>query len=132
MTFRISVDAQNLQADGLMDGLSAGTIQFRSGSQPAAITDPDTGTLIGTLTLQNPASSGASGGVAAATLPVSTSSTVAGTIGWARVKTSGGTAILDGSVSLPGGGGDIEVTIITLVNDDVLQLVSFTVTAPSI
>lgn len=132
MTFRISTTARNAQSDGIMQELGAGTIKCYTGTQPASTADSPTGTLLATLPLQNPVATAAVNGVATATLPVNTSNTLAGDLGWGRVARSDGTAIIDGTISLAAGGGDIIVNVITLAANDVLQLVSFTITAPAL
>lgn len=132
MSFQISDKVRNAQADGIMDALDTGTIELRTGVQPTLITDPATGTLIATLTLLSPAAPAASGGFATASLPVLVTSTVAGTIGYARVKDLAGNTMIDGTVTEAGGGGDIIISEIIIAIDDVVQLISFTVTAPTI
>jgi len=132
MAFKISTECRNAQVDGIFSVLDDGELELRSGTQPASINDAATGTLLSTLTLQNPAGVTATNGVGAATLPVNTVAMVTGIIGWGRLKTSVGTTIMDGTVSLSGGGGDIITSVISVSVDDVVQLISLTFTAPAL
>jgi len=130
MTYRTSIKAKNEQIDGVFSALNSGFIQLYAGSPPAAIGDAPAGALLATLTLNNPASVGASAGVGAGTAIGTTTAIAAGTIGYGVVETSLGEAMFDGTVSLPAGGGDIECSIVDVLLDDIVQLISFTITAP--
>ncbi len=106
---------------------SAATIQIRSGSKPATPETTASGTLLCTVTISG--SFTASGGSITAADPASASPAASGTAGYFRLLTSGGTAILDGTVTATGGGGDMllgSTTITTGVPVD-LGVPTFTV-----
>lgn len=117
MTIHISAARRNAMLDSLVDAIdggSPGTITIFSGSQPADATGAD-GTVLATFTLNNPSFGSASAGsVALVVSPALTcTASATGTAAWARVKTSGGTVIFDGSVATSGGDFTINSTSIT-------------------
>lgn len=118
---------------GLLDaGSGPGTIDIRTGAQPALATDAATGTLLATLTLNDPAFGAAAAGVATlSTAPaVTTTGLAAGTAGWFRAKDSTGATVLDGSVSASGGGGDLALNTTTISVGVAVNAVGGTVTMP--
>jgi hypothetical protein len=133
---RIATTARNAACDALVDlvdaGSGAGTIDIRTGSQPATPETTATGTLLATFTLADPAFGSASTGVATlASTPRTTTGLAAGDAGWFRMKDSAGNAVLDGSVTATGGGGQITVNTVTVSVDLDLELTSGTVTLPA-
>ena len=68
MATRLSIAAQNAAANAIAvlpdADVPAGTIQIRTGAQPATANDPATGTLLATFTLNDPAFGSAVAGVA--------------------------------------------------------------------
>lgn len=112
MTFRITDALANaaldLVADAADAGPGAGTVQVRTGAQPAGPGSAATGTLLVTITLNDPAfGSAAARALAAIVSPVPSGTAVAGGVaGWARVLDSTGAAVSDGSVGASGSGED--------------------------
>lgn len=136
MATRLSTASRNAATNGVVDlldaGSGAGTLDIRSGTQPAAATDTATGTLLCTVTLADPAFGTSSSGTATmAGVPVSGTGLAAGTAGWARVKDSDGNVAFDGSVTGTGGGGQIELATTTISIGLTVQVTSCTVTTPS-
>ena len=127
MAISITAAAANSLAAALATAVgSAGTIEIRSGSKPATPETAASGTLLVTVSISG--SFSASSGSITAADPASASPAAGGTAGYFRLKTSGGTAILDGTVTATGGGGDLQLgstTITTGVNVD-LGVPSFT------
>lgn len=127
MAFSISAAAANSMAAALATSVgSAATIEIRSGTKPATPETAASGTLLVTVPITG--SFTASGGSITAADPASALPAAGGTAGYCRLKTSGGTAILDGTVTAAGGGGDLQLgstTITTGVNVD-LGVPSFT------
>jgi len=84
---------------------NAGTLNIYSGTQPSSTVGAD-GTLVaGPFTLGTPFAPGASAAlpsVLSPTLPSNINSTTSVQPTWWRVKTSGGTAVLDGSAATSG------------------------------
>ncbi|WP_217183360.1 hypothetical protein [Streptomyces sp. AC495_CC817] len=136
MAVRISNAARSAAADAIVDlidaGPAAGTLKVYTGSQPAGAGTAPTGTLLGTLTMSDPAFGNAANGVATAA-PITGDSSVdaTGTAGWARIADSTGTAIIDLSVTVSGGGGDLQLDSVNLVAGGQLNVTSLTVTMPA-
>jgi len=108
MATRLSTAARNAAAlaiVALIDaGAAAGTLQIRSGAQPASAQDPATGTVLATITLADPAFTGPLVGVETldATPVLTTLGVADGTAGWFRILDSNGNTIMDGAVGTVG------------------------------
>lgn len=112
-------------------GPAAATIQIRSGAQPASVATAASGTLLATVTVADPAFAAPVNGVATANaIPASTVSAT-GSAGWFRVLDSAGVAILDGSITISGGGGDMTMATVSLVATGTLNITSWTITQPA-
>lgn len=135
MTIRLATTARNASTDAVVDlidaGSGAGTIQVRTGSQPASAQDAASGTLLATITLGDPAFGASSVGVATATDPVSVNASSAGTAGWFRVLDSDGATVFDGNVTVTGGGGDMTVANTSIASGQPVDVTSFTYTTPA-
>lgn len=134
-TFRIATSARNAACDAVVDlldaGSGAGTIQIRTGSQPASPGDAATGTLLATLTFSDPAFGAASSGTAtASSITSDTDVDASGTAGWFRALDSDSNAVFDGAITGTGGGGDIEFDNVSFVAGGTAAISSFTVTQP--
>ncbi|HEY9353035.1 MAG TPA: hypothetical protein VIP28_07295 [Nocardioides sp.] len=111
----ISITAAVAQAMGAAAATaigSGGSIQIRSGSKPATPETAASGTLLVTVPITGSFTS--TGGVLTAADPASASPANAGTAGYFRLLTSGATAILDGTVTATGGGGDMQLGSTTI------------------
>lgn len=129
-----------LAAKAALDAVTAligasGNLFIRSGAQPATTLTADSGTLGATLPLSAtafPASTSATAnGLATATANAITSDTNAAasiTAGHFRIKTSGGTTILQGNVGTSGC--DLNMNTTTIVAGDTVAVTSFKVTIP--
>lgn len=99
-TLNVSVARRQAMLDNLTGQLNSGTIKVYTGSMPAT---PETAvgaqTLLGTLTLNSTAfgsASSATPSVATAnSITQDSSADATGTAAWARIASSGGTAIMD-------------------------------------
>lgn len=136
MAVRISNAARSAAADAIVDlidaGSGAGTLKIYTGSQPAGPATAPSGTLLGTLTMSDPAYGSASNGVAAASaITGDTSADATGAAGWARISDSDGTAIIDMSVSESGGGGDLILDSVDIVAGGAINVTSLPVTMPA-
>lgn len=129
---RISQAAQDAALDTFTALLDGGYIEIRTGSQP---TNPDTaasGTLLATITLNSPAFGASSAGVASADISGVNDTAVAdGTAGWCRAYTSGAAAVMDGSCSASGGGGDVQLVSVAVTTGQTLTVVSWTIELPA-
>jgi len=107
---RISNVAARAAADAVAVLLNGGTVEIRTGAPPATVEDTATGTLLATLSFANPAFAAASdtnpGARALAnSITGDTAADANGLAGWFRAKTSGGVAVIDGTV-----GGVVQAT----------------------
>ncbi len=109
----IETEARTAYADSIYSRLDGGTIEIRSGSPPASIEDPDSGTLLAEFTLFNPAFTFA-GGIATIDLPNPAVVWAAGTAGHFRAKTSDGDPVLQGTAGVAAGSPDLTLTTATI------------------
>ena len=126
----LSISAAAAQAEGAalatLIGANA-TIEIRSGAKPATPETAASGTLLVTVAISGSFTS--TGGVLTAADPAPVLPAASGAAGHFRLKQSGGTAVIDGTVTATGGGGDMQLgstTITTGVPVD-LGVPSFTV-----
>lgn len=140
MATRLPTASRNAAVDGVVDrldaGSGAGTIDVRTGSQPATANDAATGTLLLTFTLNDPAFGAAGATVAGrgdldVTPALATVGLAAGTAGWFRAKDSDGNTVLDGAVTGEGGGGELELSTTTVSVGLDVGITSGTVTQPA-
>ncbi len=97
---------------------SAAIIEIRSGSKPATPETAASGTLLVSITISGSFSS--TGGVLTAADPAAVAPTASGTAGYFRLKKSGGTAVIDGTVGTSGSDMNLgSTTITTGVNVDI-------------
>lgn len=131
MATRISSASRNAAANAIAALANGGSIELRSGAQPASADDAATGTLLATFALPNPAFGAAAAGVASANAIATVQGAAAGDAGYFRVKESGGAAVMDGSVTATGGGGDLELNTITISAGVDVSITSWSVTMPA-
>jgi len=113
---------------------TAGTspiLEIRSGAQPANVAAAATGTLLASLTLPSDWMAAASGGSKAKSGSWSDASADAtGTAGHYLLKTSGGTRVTQGNITVTGGGGDLTVDSVSITATNVFTITGWTWTAP--
>ena len=120
MATRLSIAAQNAAANAIAvlpdADVPAGTIQIRTGAQPATANDPAKGTLLATFTLNDPAFGSAVAGVATldVTPALTTTGVAAGTAGWFRMLDGSGDTVLDGAVGTAGQQLNLNTTTISI------------------
>lgn len=133
---RISTAAAQAALDAitlLLD--SGGYIEFRTGSPPATCETADSGTLIATLNLSTDSFPAASDGTnkataSANTITSDTNADATGTIGHFRAKTSGAAVVIQGDVTVTSGGGDIELSTVSVDAGDTVALSTWTLNIP--
>lgn len=130
MAVTINTSLQNQQADAVGTDLNSGFIDIYTGAQPAANTAP-TGTLLVSCALAADAYGAAAAGVAAKNGTVSGTAVANGTAGYARQRNAGSTRWMYGSVTVTGGGGDVELDTVTIAVDDVISITTSTITQPA-
>lgn len=100
-----------------------------TGTQPAAITDAASGTLLATLTLPSDWLGSPSGGVAAKAGTWQGTGSSSGDCGYWRVTSSAGTAHLQGTMTATGGGGELTMDDVTIAIGQTITVNPFTLTA---
>lgn len=137
MATRIPTNVQNALADlaaGFIDAdVGAGTIQIRSGAQPATANLAATGTLLATLTFNDPAFLAAAAGVSTMddTPAVTGLGVAAGTAGWFRILDNSGDTVMDGAITATGGGGELEMNTTTVSIGLAVTITAGTLTMPA-
>jgi hypothetical protein len=126
---------RNARANAITTACDAGSgaaiLEIRTGSKPASPDDAATGTLLASITLNDPSFGSSSDGVI--TLDVSptiedTSADATGTAAHFRIKTSAGAGVVDGTVTATGNGGDITLNTVSLVSGAAVTITSGTIT----
>jgi hypothetical protein len=129
MALTISAVAAQAEATALATDIgAASTIEIRSGAKPATPETAASGTLLATVAISG--SFTASGGAITAADPASVSVVASGTAGYFRLKTSGGVAKIDGTVTASGGGGDMQLSTVALVSGGSVDIGVPTFTVP--
>lgn len=128
---KISTSARNAMGDALITAMGASAlIKIYDGTQPAgpgtAIT---TQVLLGTLTCSSTVAPATSGGVITFnTITQDSAADATSTATWFRITTSGGTAVLDGTVGTSGADWNLNTT--SIVTGGPISISSFTLTTP--
>lgn len=131
MTTRISTAARNAAVSGITTLLNSGTVEVRTGSQPATPGTAATGTVLATLDLSATAFGAPATGTATANAITGDSSADAsGTAGWFRAYDSSTNAVIDGSITATGGGGDMTLDNVAIVQGGTVNMTSWTITMP--
>lgn len=127
MALTVSAAAAQAMGAALATDIGSGaTIDIRSGSKPATPETTATGTLLATITISGSFTS-ASGALTAAD-PAAASIVATGTAGYFRVKTSGGTAKVDGTVGTSGA--DLNLNSTSFVSGGTVDIGVPTLTIP--
>lgn len=135
MTIRVAVAGRNAGLNAAFDladaGAGPGTIKIYTGAQPATADTAESGTLLVTLTLADPAFTAAATGVKDldANPDLSAVAVAAGTAGWARVEDSDGNNVFDGSVGTASTDFIINSTAIAV--DQIVKVTLGTITDPA-
>lgn len=133
MTIRLANTTRNAMANALAGevdgGPAAGTLEIRSGAQPATAETAASGTLLATVTLVDPSFGAAANGVITLADPPSVNGVAAGTAGWFRVKKSSGETVFDGSVGTAGA--DLNLATTTVSVGLAIDITGGTITVPA-
>ena len=124
--------------DAIIDGGTGNAIiRFFTGTQPASAATAASGTLLATLTLNDPAfASAIIGSKAANSITSDTSIDATGTVGWFRVynaaaPTDPTDAVFDGEVTETGGGGQITFGSVNWEAGETASISSFNFVVPA-
>ena len=108
-----------------------GTIKVYTGTQPTNPNTAASGTLLCTFTLADPSFGAAStGSKTIQGTPLATTGVADGTAGWFRAADQSGDAVMDGTVSATGGGGNLELNTTTVSTGLSVEITGGTVTMP--
>lgn len=116
----LSTTARNAMIDALTGLLDGGTIEFQNVS----------GTVLATLDFDAAAFAAAASGTATANAIVS-GTAIAGTCTKAIFKDSGGTQVIQASVTITGGGGDMTAASVVFTLGETIAISSLTLTQPA-
>ena len=110
-----------------------GSVTIRTGAPPALVADPATGTLLVTLTLNDPAFAGPATGVMTLDVSpaVSALGVAAGTAGYFRMSDNSGDVTMQGTVTTTSGGGDLELNTTSIAIGTTVEITSGTLTMPA-
>lgn len=131
MGLQESTTVRNAKLDAIETTVgTAPLLIFYTGTQPANCATADSGTVLATMTLPSDWMAAASGGSKALQGTwQDTSADNTGTMGYWRIKDSGGTTChMQGSVTATGGGGQITVANTSIVSGQQFTITSFTLT----
>jgi hypothetical protein len=131
MAIQLSVAVRNARLDAFETAVGTSAIlKIRTGAQPANCAAADSGTVLATLTLPSDWMAAASGGSKALSGTwQDTSADAAGTAAHFRIYDSGGsTCHLQGSITITGGGGDMELDNTNLNTGQQFSITGFTLT----
>src|SRR5690606_25996680 len=132
MATRISVAARNAAVNAIAALLNGGTLEIRTGSQPESPASADSGTLLVSIPLANPAfQSAANGAAPLAGVPRPAQAQADGTAGHARLKPSGGQAARDVSVAAPAGNGEVNRDNVSIAQGQQVNIISFSLSQPT-
>lgn len=122
-----STAARNAIADAAVDLLDAGTTDASGDLEIRTSGDVE----VATLTLSNPAFGAASSAVATAATITDDTSATGGTAAKAALRDRDNTDVILCSVTATGGGGDIELSSVSIGAGDTVSITSLTYTAAS-
>lgn len=133
---RVTDAARNAAVDAITAlinaGAAPGVVEIRSGTQPADADDADVGTLLASVTLNDPAFGASSAGTATADIApeiIDASADATGTATWFRVKDSNGVKVLDGSCGTSSA--DMILNTTSLVAGVAFEITAWTITMPA-
>lgn len=132
MTLQYGVAVRNARLDAIEAAVGVSPIlEIRTGAPPANCAAADSGTLLASCALPVDWMAAASGGSKAKSGTwEDTSANAAGSAGHFRIKDTGGTVChAQGTVTVTGGGGDMEVDNVVFAVAQAFSVTGFTLTA---
>jgi hypothetical protein len=117
----LALDSRNLLVAALAGELDGGTIEFRTAGNA----------VVATLTLDDPAFGSPSNGSVIANPIGSDTNAAGGTISKAIFKSSGNDTVFEASVTVTGGGGDIQGASVVIAPNETVSISSLTLTQPA-
>jgi hypothetical protein len=127
----ISIAARNVAGTALTDLLNTGSVEIRTGTSPG-VDSAATGTLLATLPLSASAfGTWAAGSATANAITQDASADATGTAGYFRGLSSGSAAVVDGTVSATGGGGELELNTVSIEAAATVDITSWVINHPA-
>jgi hypothetical protein len=128
MALAYATTLRNARLDAITTACGNGALlRIYDGTRPAS--GGAATTLLAELTCGTPFAGAASSAVLTLNaITQDSSANATGTATWFRITTSGGTFVIDGSVTATGGGGDLELTTTSIVATQPVAVTSFTIT----
>jgi hypothetical protein len=84
-----------------------------------------------TLSNASPWNAASGGASTLANTPISGTAGNAGTAGYFRLRNSGDTELIEGTVTATGGGGDLTLDNVVIANGQTVNLTGFTISVPA-
>ena len=132
MALGYSTTLRNAQLNQITSTVgSAGLLRIYQGTKPSTIGGSDaSSTLLCQNTLGSPFAAAAASGVLTLGTITNTSAVATGTAQWARIQTSGGTQVIDMTVSTQAAGtGDLQLNDTSIVSGGTVAISAATITA---
>ena len=134
MAIKISTAARTALANALNALANAGSgpavIQIRTGAPPTNVSDADSGTLLGTLTMSDPAFTESNGVLTTGAITSDTNADASGEAGHLRMKDSNGNTFLQGTVGESADSPDFTFDDKSIVASGTIAGTSLTITVP--
>ena len=130
MAAQFSTDVRNARLDAVETTVGTSpTLEIRTGAQPANCAAADSGTKLADIALPSDwMAAAASGSKAKSGTWQDASADATGTAAHFRLKSSGGTCHMQGSVTATGGGGDLTVDNTSFASGQSFTVTGFTLT----
>lgn len=135
MSLQFSVSSRNALLDAIETAIGTlAVLKIRTGAPPASCATADSGTVLASMDLPSDwMAAAAAGAKALSGTWRDLSADAAGTAAHFRVYASdGSTCHMQGTVTATGGGGDMELTDVTIALAQVVSVITFTLTAPGV
>lgn len=128
----MAIDVANAALDSMETTIGTSpTLKIRSGARPASCATADSGTVLATIALPSDwMAAAASGSKAKSGTWEDTSADATGTAAHWRLYNSGGTCKMQGTVTVAGGGGELELDSVSITAGQQVTIIGFTLTAP--
>lgn len=117
----LSTEARNAAVDAVTALLDAGDIRFETAADNE----------VATLAFGNPAFGAAAAGSATANAITDDTDAAGGTIDHAKLRKSDASEVMTATVTATGGGGDFEMTSLTIGAGDTVIITSLTISQPA-
>lgn len=131
-TVQLSVACRNRRLDAIeVECSTSAVVRLRTGSLPSSCGAANSGTVVSTITLQSDWAAAASAGSKSfSNTPITdTSAQLTGTLGHFRLyQTDGTTCVMQGDITVTGGGGAMTVDNTSVNQGQQIQITSWTIT----